>query len=176
MQAFCSLPGCQACMCNYSITQIRAKSFYREAKSFVSHHPTSKHQVVLRLRIATTSMPEYVSGWCGHGFDTRSQPFFLAYFEADLGLWRSVFYFQIRTKLILDRANGELHLCGRISPLVKIFYRNWLNTKIVDHSLILLARNWWVLKAMKMFNSYSNEPWVLQKVTTSHKFSSKFFD
>jgi len=26
-------------------------------------------KAILRLRIAATSMPEYVSGWCGHGFE-----------------------------------------------------------------------------------------------------------
>jgi len=33
----------------------------------------------LRLRIAATSIPEYVSGWCGHGFESHSQPFLLTY-------------------------------------------------------------------------------------------------
>jgi len=31
-----------------------------------------------KLSIAATSMPEYVSGWCRHGFDSHSQPFLLA--------------------------------------------------------------------------------------------------
>jgi len=29
----------------------------------------------------------YVSGWCGHGFESHSQPFLLTYSEADLSLW-----------------------------------------------------------------------------------------
>jgi len=40
----------------------------------------------LRLRISATSMPEYVSGWCGHGFELHSQPFLLKYLEADISL------------------------------------------------------------------------------------------
>jgi len=39
-------------------------------------------KAVLRLRIAATSIPVYITGWCGHGFD--SQPFLLTYSEADL--------------------------------------------------------------------------------------------
>jgi len=31
-------------------------------------------------------MPEYVSGWCGHEFESHSQPFLLTYPEADLKL------------------------------------------------------------------------------------------
>jgi len=44
-------------------------------------------KAVLRLRIVATSMPKYVSGWCGHGFVSHSQPFLLTYSEADLNLW-----------------------------------------------------------------------------------------
>jgi len=51
-------------------------------------------KAVLRLRIAATSMPEYVFGWCGHGFETHSQPFLLTYPETDLSLWRLILYFQ----------------------------------------------------------------------------------
>jgi len=36
-----------------------------------------------------------VSGWCGHGFKSYSQPFFLTYPEAGLSLWSSIFYFCI---------------------------------------------------------------------------------
>jgi len=43
-------------------------------------------KAVLRLRIAATSMPEYVSGWWGHGFESHSQPILLTYPEADLSL------------------------------------------------------------------------------------------
>jgi len=37
-------------------------------------------------------MPKYVSGWCEHGFKSHSQSFLLTYTEADLSLWRLVFY------------------------------------------------------------------------------------
>jgi len=100
-----------------------------EAESYVSHHPTSKHQctrlslvsnlnsqasclinnerkppyhirkqkterhklkcikAVLRLRISATAMPEYMSGWWGHGFESQhSQPFLLTYPEANFSL------------------------------------------------------------------------------------------
>jgi len=43
----------------------------------------------------TTFMPEYVSGWCGHGFKSHSHPVLLTYLKADISLWRSDFYFQI---------------------------------------------------------------------------------
>jgi len=43
--------------------------------------------------IFIASMPEYVSGWCGHGFESHSQPLLLTYPETDLSLWRSVFCF-----------------------------------------------------------------------------------
>jgi len=33
----------------------------------------------LGSRIAATSMPEYVSGWCGHGFESHWQPFLLKF-------------------------------------------------------------------------------------------------
>jgi len=80
---------------------------YREAESYLSaHHKTCKHQctrlgsvlnlnsqasspalkAVLRLRIAATSMPEYVSGCCRHGYEPLLQPFLLTYSEADLSL------------------------------------------------------------------------------------------
>jgi len=39
---------------------------------------------VLRLRIAATSIPVYVSGWCGHGYEFHSQSFLLTYPKADL--------------------------------------------------------------------------------------------
>jgi len=32
------------------------------------HRAAVVEWAVLRLRIATTSMPEYVFGWCRHGF------------------------------------------------------------------------------------------------------------
>jgi len=41
---------------------------------------------VLHLRIAATSMPGYVSGWCRHELESHSQPFLLTYSEADLSL------------------------------------------------------------------------------------------
>jgi len=39
---------------------------------------------VLRLRIATTSIPVYVTIWCRHGFESHSQLFLLTYPEAEL--------------------------------------------------------------------------------------------
>jgi len=36
-------------------------------------------KAVLRLRIAVISIPEYVSSWCGHGFESHLQPFLLTY-------------------------------------------------------------------------------------------------
>jgi len=30
--------------------------------------------IVRRLNIAATSTPEYISGWCGHGFESHLQP------------------------------------------------------------------------------------------------------
>jgi len=32
-------------------------------------------KAVLRLSIDAASMPEYISGWCGHGFEFHSQHF-----------------------------------------------------------------------------------------------------
>jgi len=43
-------------------------------------------KAVLHLRIAATSMSDYVSGWCGHGIESYSQLFLLTYPEADLSL------------------------------------------------------------------------------------------
>jgi len=40
----------------------------------------------LRLGIFVTSMPEHVSGWRGHEFESHSQPFLLTYTQADLSL------------------------------------------------------------------------------------------
>jgi len=36
------------------------------------------------LRTAATLIPVYVTGWCGHGFESHSQPFLMTYPEADL--------------------------------------------------------------------------------------------
>jgi len=38
----------------------------------------------LRLRIAATSIPVYITGWYGQGFESHSQPFLLTSPEADL--------------------------------------------------------------------------------------------
>jgi len=43
-------------------------------------------KAVLCLRFAATSLPEYVSGWCGHEFEFHSQSFLLTYPEVDLSL------------------------------------------------------------------------------------------
>jgi len=43
-------------------------------------------KAILRLRIAATSMAEYVSSWCGHVFKSHSQPFLLTYLEVDLSI------------------------------------------------------------------------------------------
>jgi len=52
-------------------------------------------KAVLRLRIAATSIPEHVvSDWCGHGFESYSQPFCLhSLLRPDKSLWLSVFSF-----------------------------------------------------------------------------------
>jgi len=54
-------------------------------------------------------MPEYVSGWYGHGFESHSQPFLLTYPEVDLSLWRFVFYFQTPIKRYFG---GTVCLCS----------------------------------------------------------------
>jgi len=53
------------------------------ARQFNSHlkQPSKQIEAVLRSRIAVTSIPEYVSGWCWNGFESQSQPFLLAYTE-----------------------------------------------------------------------------------------------
>jgi len=58
-----------------------------ELTQLVNELSEIKEQLSINLRrIAATSMPEYVSGWCGHGFKSHSQPFLLTYPEADLSL------------------------------------------------------------------------------------------
>jgi len=49
-----------------------SEELYREAESYVSHNDVA------------TSMPDYVSSWCRHGFESHSQPFLLIYLEAEL--------------------------------------------------------------------------------------------
>jgi len=46
-------------------------------KAAMAEHSKS----ALCLKIAANSIFEYVSGWCGHGFETHSQPFLLTYPE-----------------------------------------------------------------------------------------------
>jgi len=40
-------------------------------------------KAVMRLKFLVIFTPEYVSGWCGLGFDSYSQPFLLTYLKAD---------------------------------------------------------------------------------------------
>jgi len=49
---------------------------------------TSQAQISLGVsqQKRATFIPEYVSGWCGHGFESHSQPVLLTYLEAALSL------------------------------------------------------------------------------------------
>jgi len=49
------------------------------------------NKAVLRLRIAATSIPVYVTRWSGHVFESYSQPFMLTYPEADLSNFQYLF-------------------------------------------------------------------------------------
>jgi len=84
-------------------------------------------KTVLRLRIAATSMSEYVSGWCGHGFESHSQPFLLTYPEVDLSLWRLVFYFH-------GQRRGGLSHCGHFSEKGEgmSILRNFVRTSFME--------------------------------------------
>jgi len=55
-----------------------------------------RSKAVFRWRIVATSILEYVSGWCWHGFESHLQPFLLKYPELLLVyLFRSVFCFRL---------------------------------------------------------------------------------
>jgi len=44
-------------------------------------------KAVLRIRIAAISIPVCITGWCGHEFESHSQPFLLTYPEVDLAYY-----------------------------------------------------------------------------------------
>jgi len=112
-------------------------------------------------KVAMTLMPEYVSSWCGHGFESHSQPFLLTYPGADLSLWRLVFYFQIwyrsfhpsrishnlsSIKPILDENNVKLVGVGPEQLGSKEFY----NDKVFDGGWLKFS----VFKQLFLFQLY----------------------
>jgi len=60
---------------SYASTLFRRK---KEVHNFVTF------QISAFFGEAATSIPVYVTGWCGHGVESHSQPFLLTYPEADL--------------------------------------------------------------------------------------------
>jgi len=71
-------------------------------------------KAVLRFRISATSVPEYVSGWCRHGFASNSQPFLLIYSEADLSFWRSNFC------LLIKYIRSCFLICGHVGFMILV--------------------------------------------------------
>jgi len=56
---------------------------------------TAWSKAVLRSRIVATSISEYESGWCEHGFESYSQAIFAGISWADKSLWKFCLLFSI---------------------------------------------------------------------------------
>jgi len=61
----------------------RLAFFYASMTKSIQSHGSCVVKIVLQLKIVATSIPEYVLGWCVHGFESHSQPIFAGILQGD---------------------------------------------------------------------------------------------